>query len=212
VGTPAETPTTFEQFVTNRIAPPARCQALVMVQGIVVKHADKKTIEVAGIEFTQPPDRIAQLLETAKEGDKAIASYWPNIDGSPESLMSLKEGLAFKELVAPVMILRGYVRGRAGDQTIRVRVEYRREGQRGDKDFEIMLARPLMENPHPRDMMEFRAVYMKGRWIATPVPSRRPPPRMGPPRGPRPGPRPAPAGSRPHPRDSAGPRPGGRTG
>lgn len=195
---PADKTPTFEQFIANRIAPPNRCQALVMVQGIVTKNPAKKSIEVAGIEFTLPEERIAALLESATDGGRAIASYWPKEGGEPESLMSLKEGLIYKELTAPVMILRGFVRGREGDQNITVSVQFRRGEIRGEKRFEVMLARPLSYRPQPREMNEFRAVYMKGRWIATSVPMKQPPPRpAGPPRGPRPGGPPR------------GPRPGG---
>lgn len=209
---PTDKTPTFEQFVANRIAPPNRCQALVMVQGIVTKNPAKKSIEVAGIEFTQPEERIAALLETATDGGRAIASYWPKEGGEPESLMSLKEGINFKELTAPVMILRGYARGREGDQNIAVMVQFRRGEIRGEKRFEVMLARPLAKSPHPREMSEFRAVYMKGRWIATQVPMKQPPPRPdgpprgrgGPPRGPRPGGPPRRFGGPPR-----GPRPGG---
>lgn len=203
----APAPPDFEQFVANRIAPPGRCQALILIQGLVTKKPDKKTIEVAGVEFTVPAERVAQLLETAKDGEKAIASYWPLENGQPESLMSLKEGLIYKELVAPVMILRGFVKGREGDQNIRVRVEYRREGMRGEKFFDVMLARPLAQTPRFREMSEFRAVYMKGRWIATQVAMRKPPPGFDRPPGPR-GPRPTggpPRGRPPFNRGPGGP-------
>ena len=192
MGTPSEIPT-FEQFINNRIAPPGRCQALVLIQGIVTKKPDKKVIEVGGVEFSTPPDRIAELLESAKAGEKAIASYWPQPSGEPEALMSLKEGVQYKELKAPVMILCGFLIGRPGDQNIKVRVEYRREGRREEKVFEVMLARPLGDRARPRDLLEFRAVYAKERWIASPVPTRRPrrpsrPGGAGPPRrGPGPG-------------------------